>query len=482
MSARNPINKLLRALSSIRTGVILLIVVVIASAIGTIVLQRPTTEPDQIERAYSPQTLLWLDRLGLTDVFHSWWFATLLALVATSIILVSIDRFPRAWRVLTRPYKSTDSHFRAVLPVQEKIAVADGAAALEVADRAFRKSSLRPERIGEGKDVSLYAERNRISVLAVYVIHASLLLIFVGGIIDAIYGYKGFVVMTKGQSISKIELSNKKIKKLPFTLRFDTGARENYSDGSPKQWWSQVTVLENGKEVAHKKIEVNEPLVRDGIRFFQSSFGMSDQIDTLKLTATTISKTAEEKDITLHGKDPAQLDAERQIQLVKFIPDYVERDGEIYARSNDPNNPAFELTVTKAGMPPETIWIFPSQPGDPRSVNGPYQFGFKGGELAPFTGLQVSHEPGQWAVWGGCVLMGFGLVLAFYCVHRRYWATIVEDPKLGTALWIGTQADKNREHYAEEFQTIVKDIRDELHLQASVNREERSLASVSAGR
>src|SRR3954463_7777612 len=127
MASRNPLSRLLQTLSSIKTGVILLILVVIASAIGTIVLQRPTTEADQIERTYSPATLQWLDRLGFTDVFHSWCFAPMLALVAVCIIMFSIDRFPRAWKVLTRPYKQTDSHFRAVLPIQQKMPVTDGA-------------------------------------------------------------------------------------------------------------------------------------------------------------------------------------------------------------------------------------------------------------------------------------------------------------------------------------------------------------------
>src|SRR6185369_6675427 len=243
MASKSILNKVLRSLSSIKTGVFLLILVVVASAIGTIVLQRPTTDADQIERTYSPTTLQWLDRLGFTDVFHSWWFATMLALVAVCIILVSIDRFPRAWKVLTRPYKQTDSHFRAVLPAQEKIAVNDGANAISIAERAFRKSGLKAERVGAAKETSLFAERNRYSVLAVYVVHASLLLIFLGGIVDALYGYKGFLMMKKGESVNEVQLSDKRIHKLPFTLRFDTGRRENYPDGSPKQWWSQVTVL-----------------------------------------------------------------------------------------------------------------------------------------------------------------------------------------------------------------------------------------------
>ena len=480
MATRNPINKVFQSLSSVKTGVILLILVVIASAVGTVVLQRPTSEADQIERTYSPQTLAWLDRLGLTDVFHSWWFAALLALVATSIILVSIDRFPRAWKVLTRPYKSTDSHFRAVLPTQEKIGIKDGASALEVADRALRKVGMKPERVGAGKDVSLYAERNRFSVLAVYIIHASLLLIFTGGIIDAIYGYKGFLMMTKGQSVSQLELSDKRIHKLPFTLRFDTGAREDYADGSPKQWWSQVTVLDNGKEVEKKKIEVNEPLVRNGLRFFQSTFGTSEEVDSITIISTNKTNAADTKEIVVSGSSATPLSADTTIAIARFIPDYVIRDGEIYKRSNDPSNPAIQLAITKAGTPTRTVWLFPSTPDAPPAEFDAYTYAFKpgSGTLAPFTGLAVSHEPGQWAVWAGCILMGLGLTLAFYCVHRRYWALIVEDPKLGTALWIGTQADKNREHYTEEFQSITEDIRAELLLQSSVSAEERSLASV----
>src|ERR1700751_3829257 len=90
--------KVWQSLSSIKTGVILLIIVVILSAAGTLVLQRPVTEADGMPRAYSPQTPALLDKTGLTDVFHAWWFVTLLILVSISIIAASIDRFPNAWR------------------------------------------------------------------------------------------------------------------------------------------------------------------------------------------------------------------------------------------------------------------------------------------------------------------------------------------------------------------------------------------------
>lgn len=90
---RSACRKTWQTLSSIKTGVVLIILVVILSAAGTLILQRPTTDPDEIQRAYSPQMLRVLDALGLTDVFHAWWFVLLLALVSLSIMAASLQRF-----------------------------------------------------------------------------------------------------------------------------------------------------------------------------------------------------------------------------------------------------------------------------------------------------------------------------------------------------------------------------------------------------
>ena len=105
--------KIWQTLSSIKTGVVLIIlVVVIFSAAGTVILQRPMTDPDDMQRAYSPSMLRFLDATGLTDVFHARWFVALMVLVSFSIIAASVERFPNAWRYFARPYKSPDESFR----------------------------------------------------------------------------------------------------------------------------------------------------------------------------------------------------------------------------------------------------------------------------------------------------------------------------------------------------------------------------------
>src|SRR5579884_3037464 len=145
--SKNLIRRAWQTLGSIKTGVLLLIITVIISAAGTVILQRPATDPDEIQRAYSPQMLRLLDAVGLTDVFHAWWFVLLLTLVSMSIIAASIQRFPQAWRFYSRPYKSPDETFRKALPVQAQIAVPDEETGLAAANAALHKAGFRPERI-----------------------------------------------------------------------------------------------------------------------------------------------------------------------------------------------------------------------------------------------------------------------------------------------------------------------------------------------
>ena len=90
LSLGSALRKSWQTLSSIKTGVVLIILVVIFSAAGTVILQRPMTEPDDMARAYSPAMLRFLDATGLTDVFHARWFVALMILVSLSIIAASV--------------------------------------------------------------------------------------------------------------------------------------------------------------------------------------------------------------------------------------------------------------------------------------------------------------------------------------------------------------------------------------------------------
>jgi cytochrome c biogenesis protein len=462
-----------QTLSSIKTGVILLILVVIFAAAGTLVLQRPITEPEEIQRAYSPEVLRIFDAVGLTDVFHAWWFVLLLVLVSLCIVSASIDRFPNAWRYFARPYKRPDEAFRKALPTQQQIVIPNEDVALPAAERACHELGYYPERVISQGHTSLFAERNRFSELAVYIVHTSLLLIFLGGIIDALYGWRGYVSLTPGQQISEVALRDGSVRSLPFAIRCDGAGQENYADGTPKRWWSKLAVLKDGRDVQGKEIVVNDPLVYGGVRFYQSSYGPTGKMEKLILTARPRDGGAA-REVALGANETVPLDDVRRVRLAEFIPDYVVRDGQVYTRSNNVDNPAVHLVVeSKTGDSAVNVWL-PPIPGFEQNDRSPFRFEAQDLKMEHFTGLQVSHEPGQWAVWGGVILMGIGLAFVFYLVHERIWVVPARDARGGWWLWIGGTSNKNRDVFAEHFQRLAARIESEIQAEQKLGITERS--------
>ncbi len=451
-----------RALRSVRTGIVLLILLGLASAVGTLVLQRPLTDPEQLERTYDPETLVWLDRLGLTDVFHSWWFVALMTLLALNIILASLERFPTVWRFFARPYLRPGPHFQATLPLQEEVSIRNVEMGLQAAERAFRKLGWKPQRVGKNGDCSLYVERHRVARLAPYVVHASLLLILAGGIVDGVWGWRGFVALTQNEQTNRIERRDGTEQLLPFTIRCEDAGQENYPDGTPRRWWTNLTVLEDGREVLRKEIEVNDPLVYRGLRFFQSSYGSTGTLAKLTVLATAVQTPQQPVTVELSPNQPATLDENTTVRLAAFVPDFIVVGNQIRTRSPEPNNPAIQLLVESKSGGSWKVWLFPRFPDFSHPGDAPYTFQVRDLQLGYYTGLQVAYEPGQWAVWAGCILMGLGLIMTFYMVHTRFWVVPVSDRHGRQALWVGASASKNRDEFLERFHRLMEMIRAEL--------------------
>lgn len=472
LSLRSAPRKVWQTLSSIKTGVVLIILCVIFAAAGTVILQRPMTDADDMQRAYSPAMLRFLDFTGLTDVFHARWFVALMILVSFSIIAASVQRFPNSWRFFARPYKSPDDSFRRVLPTQAQIAITDDEQGLNAAERALRHLGLKSERIVRTDSFSLFSERNRISEMAVYIVHASLLLIFLGGIVDALYGWRGFLMLSPGTTSSQVVMKNGVTKTIPFSIRCDGTGEETYADGTPKRWWSKLAVVDGGHEIDHKEIVVNDPLVYNGVRFYQASYGRTGKLDQLILSVTpNTGATRTKQDISLALNQTLALDADTTVQLAEFIPDFVVQDGHVYARSNDVVNPAVHMVVTsKKTNASVNVWL-PEIPGIAENASSPYTFEPKDLKTGVYTGLEVSHEPGQWAVWGGVILMAIGLTFVFYVVHMRFWVVPVTDAQGRLALWVGGTANRNRDAFELKFKKLVEQIQKELKPEVAASAE-----------
>jgi cytochrome c biogenesis protein len=350
--------------------------------------------------------------------------------------------------------------------MQAQIAIDDEDGGLVAAEHVFQRAGLRPERMVRESSFSLFGERNRISEMAVYIVHASLLLIFLGGIVDALYGWRGFVAIASGEQTSQLGLQSGAVRTLPFAIRCDAAGQDNYADGTPKKWWSKLAVLEGGRVVMRKEIVVNDPLVYRGVRFYQSSFGNTGKVDKIVFTVTPASGQSESKQIALAGDEILALDADTTVRIADFIPDYVVRDGQVYTRSAQVENPAVHLVVESKKLGKAVnVWL-PPIPGFEQNSSSPYKFDATDLQMVHFTGLQVSHEPGQWVVWAGVMVMGFGLVVVFYLVHVRFWAVPVRDTRGRLLLWVGGTANKNKDVFEQRFRKLVQAIETEVKVQS----------------
>jgi cytochrome c biogenesis protein ResB len=183
-------------------------------------------------------------------------------------------------------------------------------------------------------------------------------------------------------------------------------------------------------------------------------------VEALTVSVTNAGDT---KQLVLRPEKPVAVDTKTALMLADFIPDAVERDGQVVMRSRELVNPAIHLALQTAGASqPVDAWYFPADQQFIAFSGFPFKVQAVDVAMQHFTGLQVSHEPGQWLVWTGCLLIALGLGLAFYTVHQRYWAVVVTRSDGEMTLWLGFAPDKKREHFPERFRELASAVQAEI--------------------
>ncbi len=462
-------DRFLRFLSSLECGLVLLGSLGTAVIIGTMILQRPMAREGQIEQIYAPQTVRLLNALGLFDVFHAWWFVLLLGLLGANITLASLERFPQVWRLFSRPHMKADEWFVHQLPFQKEIPLGfhTSAEALTIAGKKLSDLGYPPKpKVLEGG--TLYVEKHRAARLAPYIVHASLLVIFVGAMLDGLWGFRGFVSLIPGARTQSVEpmTAPGAPRRLGFAVRCDGVGMEKYPDGSPKQYWSQLAVEENGREVVRKTIFVNEPLTYKGVRFFQASYSPTGAPRKLVFEASwagTGGNRYPPQTFTLRPGEPVRLhDQGTQVELSDFIPDFVVEGNQIGSRSDEPRNPAIQLAVTLPGGKQARVWTFPKAPEMAPPNESGINFQLRDLEMEYMTGLEVAHQPGQNLIWVGCLLLTAGLMMALYMSHVRMWGVVGRDRKGRPALLLGGQPSKYRESFERRFNKLAGELEEVL--------------------
>ncbi len=471
-----------RTLTSVKLAIGLIIVLALFSILGTLV---PQGQPDlRYLNQYGPTGYKLIKFFSIDRLFHTWYYLGLLALLGINTLACLTKRFRLSLQLLRQPRRQSPAQILRLENSVELAISGKPTAALERVADVLRKRGYRVTRTGS----QLYAHKNLIGRLGVDLFHASLLLLLLGALAGGLFGFEGFIQGHKGEVLD--------VPNADFQIRVDDLWVEHYEGSTQvKDWYTKLTVIDNGQEVKTQTIEVNHPLTYKGVSFYQASFGtdwLRNPMLTFRVLKVEPAADAEgaggteaensmtplgEYEITIEESFP--VDPERNItaKLLAFYPDFAMTDQGPINRSFRLNNPAAFLEIyegdqlkfqgwTFAHFPEMQIWVATETDSDnpeaqPPVGHGsmgslPYRIDLVGMRAEQFTGLQVSYNPAIWVIYLSFVLMVLGMFLNFYLPPRWAWAS-AERGRLA----LGILGRDDRE-VAGEFEALVERLHEAL--------------------
>ena len=437
-------------LCSLKVNVIILILLALTSIFGTVIPQgRPPA--DYIKFA-GPKWYSFFKATQLDDMYHSYWFVALLGLLCVTITCCSIDKFPVVWRFFAKPKKDLDDYQIKLISLKETLTL-----------DTSKEEALEKYKSFLGKNVAafvhneidgihhLFSQKGLYSRIGVYITHLSLLIIIIGALIGVFFGLKSYIRIDEFRSASKIYLRggprDGELFDLGFALRLDGYETTFYPNSrQPKDFSSNIVVIDNGKEMFRQYVRVNHTLQYKGFTFYQSNYGPVG--DNSFYAVVDISKRGDGS-VIAHD---AVIFNNRAV-TIPTTNDKIELAS--YKESMKWGNMA-GIKISKENGEVKEFWGYPKYPETEDKREGDYKVIVKKVKPREFTGFQVAIDPGVWTVYTGCGLMIIGTLIAFFISHKRFWLRVEEDDKKRVKVTFAATASKNKETFEREF-AILKE-------------------------
>lgn len=445
------LRSLYQSLASLKLTVFVFLTLAAASVVGTILPQKLTEM--ELQRQYGPTMVRLVEFLGLNDLYHTGWFQMLLLLLCLNLIVCTLERLPKTFKRIQHhddqisPEKllkfSCSSEIVAKLPRDEAEALISKVVSNEFAS---------PRKLENPNGYSAVAEKGRWSPLMVYVVHVGVLVVLLGALSGSIFGFKGMMNLAEGETSAEvIPADGHQPIHLPFDIRCDKFQVSFYDTGAPKEFKSDLAIIESGKDVLKESIRVNDPLTYKGVTFYQASYGTILKQAEVELTDHDSGKVFK---LTLPFREPTTIPGTKdRVTIVDYQQDLA-RFG-----------PALGITVQKEGQSePSGSWILVKVPEFHGNRIQNYQIKVGKTELTNYTGLQVKRDPGVLLVWLGFIAMLIGTGLTFYTSHRRLWiwAAPTSQGRTKTRIIIAGRASKNSLAFEAEFNQLFERLQEAL--------------------
>jgi len=481
------LDKVLRLLSSVKFGLVMLSTLLLCCMIGMLVMQ---VNVDGFQKYYAnlkPAQRLIYGSLGFFDIYRSRYFTLLLAITGLNIILASIDRFPAAWQYIRKPKLTASPKFIAAQMFSvESTEHTDPKGVAEKIRMAWRKHGFRARVNEENNRVTVFAQRSVWNRLGAYVVHVALLTIFTGGFLTSRYGVGGSMEIKPGRTSDKFATSEISLDGaresqavLPFQIECtdlqqklirEEGGLDNQNT---IDWLSFIRIADKERNVTQDMlVHLNNVGDYRGYWFFQNSFLPVGNARQITITFEPAGGGVSLPPVTISRNGSAEVPGIGTVRYVNFYPDFDVDESGPTTLSRDYNNPAAQLEITGPDGKRTMSFAFNPQLSEQYLTKANEKVGKEGGEnpllvngnktiLRDFEKVSLTHtltiqyDPGRTPVYIGFTLLVMALCGVFFFSHQRVWA-VIEPIGKGSKIYFGGNTNRNRPAFEGRFNSLVQ--------------------------
>jgi cytochrome c biogenesis protein len=458
-----------RQLTSMRTALMLLLLLAIAAIPGSIIPQT-SIDPARVDayRADHPTLGPWVERLDGFHVYSSPWFSAIYLLLFVSLVGCVLPRSRQHWKAVRAVPPRAPRRLDRMAAHRRETLDARPDAVLETAAVALRG---RRYRVTRHDDSSVSAERGYLGETGNLAFHLSLLGLLASVAAGSFLAYNGQALVIVGRTWSNTSAQYDSfsagravdVDELPpysFTLddlkvRFD-GSSAGNQFGAARDFTATVSYRARpGAPVRKRIVKVNRPLDVDGARVFLIGNGYAPVITVRDghgdvAWSGPVPFVATDSKYTSNGVVKVPDALPKQIGLVGFLlpTAATNRLGQPISIFPDLGNPRLVFTAYTGDLGaddgvPRSVYTIDlkkltqvTQGGRPFSAAlAPGQSAALPGELGTVTfdgvrryaALNVRSDPTKIWVLAFAVIALTGLTLSLFVRRRRVWVRAVTD-------------------------------------------------------
>ncbi|GAA1740978.1 cytochrome c biogenesis protein ResB [Aeromicrobium alkaliterrae] len=498
-------------LTSMRTALLLLLLLAVASLPGSFVPQRGVdARAVEAFRIRNPDLSPWLDRLGAFNVYSSPWFSAIYLLLMASLIGCIVPRTRIYLRALrARPPKAPRRFER--MPASGSFeTTADVDTVLAAARRVVGRA--RVDVVSEDGDGGprgeLRAERGYLRELGNLVFHISVVVVLVGVAVGSLIGYRGAVIVTEGNRFSNVLTQYDEFTSgtwfdpdslPPFSLElddliaeFDTG--DGPQRGAPRLFEANGTYRDGlDGDDEDFSIRVNHPLSIGSTDLFLVGQGYSPVIKVTDPEGNVVFDEAvpflpEDATYTSGGVVKVPDIGTEQLGMQGFFLPTAARTAEDAASISifpAAANPYIALQAWTGDLgldegTPQSVYVLDTskmtqvldENGDPfrielqpgQSSTLPDGTVVEFTELEQFARFQISSSPLAGVPLGGVAVGLGGLVLSLFIRPRRTWVRATSDGSR-TVVEVAALDRVPRDDLPDDLTAFIDRLRDEIEPQ-----------------